>query len=69
MGTATLVAVLAGVDWEVVRQAAVGQGDKSFLGSTTTGTCVYGQLLLLSWSRPFEAAPWIFPPFRRGEVG
>ena len=30
-GTATSVAVLAGVDWEVVRQAAVWQGDKTFL--------------------------------------
>ena len=30
-GTATSIAVLAGIDWEVVRQAAVWRGDKTFL--------------------------------------
>ena len=30
-GTATSIAVLAGVDWEVIRQAAVWQGDRTFL--------------------------------------
>ena len=30
-GTATSVAVLAGIDWEVIRQAAVWQGETTFL--------------------------------------
>ena len=30
-GTATSIAVLAGVDWEVVRQAAVWRGDLTFM--------------------------------------
>ena len=30
-GTATSIAVLAGIDWEVIRQAAVWQGDQTFL--------------------------------------
>ena len=31
-GTATSVAVLSGVDWEVVRQTAAWQGDNTFMG-------------------------------------
>ena len=39
-GTATSIAVLAGIDWEVIRQAAVWRGDQTFLKHYYTYTKV-----------------------------